>query len=211
MLAAAQALWVTPLIMQAEAIEDAEQLVPQASAAEHHHESAWQPENGWQRALATLASNSAMGMGYALMLCGIYVLRKPASIMHGLGWGLAGYVIFFAAPAGGLPPELPGTASADLAARQYWWLCTSAATAAGLALIFLQSRNALRALGAALLVLPHLIGAPHPAVQASLAPEELQAQFRLATILVNALFWILLGSFSVAAFRYFSRTQDRPS
>ncbi len=207
-LAAAQAIWVTPLIMQAEEIEDAAQ---QDGAAEHQHAPAWQPENGWQRTLATLASNSAMGIGYALMLCGMYALRKPASIMHGLGWGLAGYFIFFAAPAGGLPPELPGTASAELAARQYWWLCTSAATAGGLALIFLQSRNMLRSVGAVLIILPHLVGAPHPAVPASLAPEELQTQFRLATIFVNTLFWMLLGLLSVAAFRHFSRPQDKPN
>jgi cobalt transporter subunit CbtA len=215
-LATAQALWVTPLIMQAEELEDAaqdsraQQHAPQSEAAEHHHEQAWQPENGWQRTLATAASNSVMGIGYALMLCGIYAQRKPANIIQGLGWGLAGYFVFFAAPAAGLPPELPGTASAELAARQYWWLCTAAATAAGLGLVFFQSRNALRAVGAMLVIAPHLIGAPHPAAPASLAPEELQAQFRVVTIFVNALFWLLLGLISVAAFRYFSRPQNKP-
>jgi cobalt transporter subunit CbtA len=212
-LTAAQATWVSPLILQAEVYEDAAQAAhaeQHEHAAghdhEHNHDHAWQPHDGWQRTLSTVASNSVMGIGFALILCGMYALRQPASLLHGLGWGLAGYLVFFAAPASGLPPELPGTASAELVARQLWWLGTAASTAAGLGLIFLQSRNALRALGAVLLVVPHLINVPHPAIPASLAPEELQTQFRVASLLINALFWSLLGLLSAAAFRHLSKT-----
>lgn len=204
-LTVAQIVWVTPLIQQAETYEEAAQANVEEHHAEHQHESAWQPENGWQRTLSTATSNSVMGIGFALILCGMYTLRQPSGVAQGLGWGLAGYVIFFAAPALGLPPELPGTAAAELATRQYWWLGTAAATAFGLGLIFLQPRRLLMAAGALLLLIPHLVGAPHPAVPQSLSPETLQTQFRLTTIFTNALFWAMLGLVSAATYRHFSR------
>ena len=59
-------------------------------------------------------------------------------------------------------------------------------------------------IGLLLLAVPHLIGAPHPALPQSLAPEALQTQFRLITIGTNALFWLLLGGLSAAAFKRLS-------
>lgn len=197
-----QAIWVAPLILQAETYEDA------ARVEGHHghpHESAWRPGNGWQRTLSTAASNSVMGLGFALILCGIYSLRQPSGAISGLRWGLMGYIVFFAAPAIGLPPDLPGTATAGLAARQIWWLGTAAATAGGLALIFLQSRKMLQAAGVLLLQVPHLVGAPQPVTPQSLAPDILQSQFRLTAIFTNAAFWAMLGLSSAMAFRHSSR------
>ena len=202
----AQHIWVTPLILQAETYEDAAQ--ENAGAHEHHggteehqHEEAWQPENGWQRTLSSAASNSVMGIGFALILCGMYTLRQPSGVAQGISWGVAGYFIFFAAPSIGLPPDLPGTAAAELAARQQWWLGTAVATATGLWLIFLQPRKAYKAAWVLALAVPHLIGAPHPAMPMSLAPEMLQTQFRLATIFINAMFWLMLGVISAAVFK----------
>ncbi len=209
-LTVAQSAWITPLIQQAETYEDAGKgntgghEMHSASALEHHYEQAWQPEDGWMRTLATGVSNTAMGVGFALILCGMYALRQPSGATQGLLWGLAGYVIFFAAPSVGLPPDLPGTAAAELTARQYWWLGTAASTALGLGLIFLQGRKPYKIIGLLLLAVPHLIGAPHPALPQSLAPEALQTQFRLITIGTNALFWLLLGVLSALAFRRLS-------
>lgn len=207
-LTVAQALWVTPLILQAETYEDSEAAAP---ADPSHAEAppdrqaapspAWQPQDGWQRTLATAAGNGVLGIGHALILAGLFTLRRPLGVKQGLAWGLAGYTAFFVAPGLGLPPELPGTASADLAARQYWWLGTVLATAGGLALLFLQGRWPLRIVGVLLLAAPHVIGAPQPAVLASLAPEALQAQFRAATLAGNALFWLALGAVSAGLFR----------
>ncbi len=203
-LTAAQTAWVTPLILAAEQYEDAasaqSQIHAHAPEGSGQPEHAWQPENGWQRTLATAFSNAARGVGFALILCGMYALRRPSGVVHGAGWGLAGYLVFFAAPSSGLPPDLPGTAAAALGARQIWWLCTAAATAAGLGLIFFSARHSWRAAGGVLLALPHLIGAPHPETAASLSPAALQNQFRVATIFTSALFWLLLGTLSAAAF-----------
>lgn len=191
-----QMLWVTPFILEAETYEAGSHSMS-ATVAEHDHPSeAWQPEDGWQRTLATISSNIIMAIGFATILMGVYCLRKPTRWTGGLAWGLVGYAAFFVAPSLGLPPELPGTESAELLARQYWWLATVCATAAGLGL--LQARKHLKLIGAVLILLPHAIGAPQPAIAASLAPAALDAQFVLATALSNLLFWLALGGLSAA-------------
>lgn len=209
-----QSLWITPLILRAETFEDSapaghthsapDHHSHDAGADSHHHhdEQAWKPEDGWQRTLFTLAANIVMGFGYALLLAGVVLVRgRPVSLRLGLWLGLAGFVVFFAAPGLGLPPELPGTAAADLVARQRWWIATAVATALGIALLCARTPWWARALGALLLVAPHLVGAPHPAVPASAAPQALQTEFRIATTLGNAVFWLLLGTICARALR----------
>jgi len=198
-----QSFWVTPLILQAETYEQAAESEPAAEPAHEHehagqaaHEhaaEAWEPEDGWQRTLSTALSNLVVSVGFALILAGLFTLRAPSKAWQGILWGLAGFATVSLAPAAGLPPELPGTAAADLLARQTWWIGTALATAAGLALLAFARGWALRVLGLALLVVPHLIGAPHPEVPASLAPEELEQQFQIASLATNALFWAALG------------------
>jgi predicted cobalt transporter CbtA len=67
-----------------------------------------------------------------------------------------------------------------------------------------------RALALALIIAPHLIAAPHPAVEGSLAPAALQKEFRLATTVGNALFWLALGVVSTLTFRKLSRSTVSP-
>jgi cobalt transporter subunit CbtA len=208
-----QSVWVTPLILQGETYEDAaEAAATHAGSAgsniEHHHdEGAWKPQDGVERTLFTFAANLLMGVGYAFVLVALYLLwREPRSALSGAAYGVAGFVVFFAAPGLGLPPELPGTAAAELTARQEWWVLTAAATAAGLLLFFSAPRGWARILALAIIVAPHLIPAPQPAVAASLAPAELQGRFRLATALCNAVFWLSLGIASSVMFRRFVAT-----
>lgn len=197
-----QTFWVTPLILQAEVYES------RADTVEHHVDAetdasadqAWQPENGWQRRAATFASNTVMAWGFSLMLFGGYRLRRPRHVWQGLAWGGCGYLAFFAAPALGLPPELPGTAAADLLARQAWWLTTATCTAAGLALLTLQQKTAWRITALALIAAPHLIGAPQLEQVFSVAPPALQQQFIIASTLSNLAFWLTLGGLSALLF-----------
>ena len=177
------------------------------SAAGHHHdEGAWKPEDGWQRTLFTFAANLLMGIGYAFVLVALYLLwREPSSATHGALYGLGGFAVCFVAPGLGLPPELPGTAAAELTARQLWWVMTAAATAIGLLLFVSRSRWWLRALAVALVIAPHFVPAPQPAEASSLAPEALQSQFRLATTVCNAVFWVSLGVTSAFMFRKLGR------
>lgn len=228
-----QAFAVTPLIIEAESYENTAPAEPAAEHAhaaaahehgvhehdshehaavpaaetEHEHEhdpDAWAPEDGWQRTLATASSNLLMGVGYGLMLVALYRFRQPQNALAGLAWGMAGYAVVFVAPAIGLHPELPGTAAAEITARQLWWTGTALATASGLALCIFPRVWALKIVGLLLIGLPHFIGAPHPAVAEALAPEELQHRFILAASLANMVFWLALGVLSAVFFRRFS-------
>ncbi|BDB20112.1 membrane protein [Pseudomonas sp. CYM-20-01] len=201
-----QSFWVAPLILQAETFEKAPAATElhehaEGAAAHTHDAEAWEPEDGWQRVLSTTGGNLVVAVGFALMLAGLYTLRAPTRTPQGLLWGLAGYATFVLAPTLGLPPELPGTAAADLAQRQIWWIGTAASTAAGIALIVFGRNWLLKALGAAILVVPHVIGAPQPEVHSMLAPEALEAQFKIASQLTNVAFWLALGLISAWLFR----------
>ena len=202
-----QSFWVAPLILQAESFEKAPpaaEVVHEhaAGAAAHSHDAqAWEPEDGWQRVLSTTGGNLVVAVGFALMLAGLYTLRAPTRTAQGLLWGLAGYATFVLAPTLGLPPELPGTAAADLTLRQTWWIGTAASTAAGLALIVFGRNWLLKGLGLAILAVPHVIGAPQPEVHSMLAPEALEAQFKIASQLTNVAFWLALGLISAWLFR----------
>jgi cobalt transporter subunit CbtA len=201
-----QSFWVAPLILQAETFENAPAATEvhehAAGAAAHSHDAeAWEPEDGWQRVLSTTGGNLVVAVGFALMLAGLYTLRAPTRTAQGLLWGLAGYATFVLAPTLGLPPELPGTAAADLAQRQIWWIGTAASTAAGIALIVFGRNWLLKILGVAILAVPHVMGAPQPEVHSMLAPEALEVQFKIASHLTNVAFWLALGLISAWLFR----------
>ena len=199
---------VWPLILAAEEFEGA------APTQAHHHGAdpavaaahaamtdAWAPEDGLERMAYTLFFNLLAGFGFALLVNAGLALRqaagRPLSLTTGLLWGLAGFAAFALAPALGLPPELPGMPAADLLERQLWWLATAVATLAGIALIALPRRISLALLGALLIVLPHIIGAPHPdAGEASRVPPALAASFVTASLATAAVFWAALGALS---------------
>lgn len=207
-----QLLWVSPLILKAETYEKAEPaatLVEEhshehAAGGHHHDEEAWEPEDGWQRILSTTGGNLVVAVGFALMLAGLFTLREPSRVSEGLFWGLAGFAVFTLAPSLGLPPEVPGTAAADLTLRQTWWIATAASTAAGLALLVFSRNWVLRGVGLVLLVVPHVIGAPQPEVHSSLAPESVAHEFIIASLVTNAVFWAALGLLAAWLFRRFA-------
>ena len=143
--------------------------------------------------LATAAANVTLATAFALLILAASSLRGGLDWRRGLLWGVAGYAVFFAAPALGLPPELPGSESAPLHARQIWWLGTVACTAGGLGLGAFGVRSWIRAAGVALLLMPHAIGAPASTGQSGV-PADLARQFFVSTAIVNAAFWLALGA-----------------
>jgi cobalt transporter subunit CbtA len=162
---------------------------------EEHHHGGWEPAPGGERLFYTVLANISMAVGYALLLAAALTLRgKPVDWRAGLLWGGAAYLVFFVAPALGLPPELPGTEAAPVVARQSWWIATAGATAAALALLAWGRHWALKLAALALLAAPHLVGAPQPAVHGALAPAALAREFIVATALANAVFWLALGA-----------------
>jgi len=85
--------------------------------------------------------------------------------------------------------------------KKYLTVALAVATAVGLFLLFSSKSWSMRVLAVAIVIAPHFVPAPQPAVEASLAPAQLQSQFRLATTVCNALFWLSLGIASGIAFR----------
>lgn len=202
-----------PVILQAEVYEKAadEKAAADAAAApvasteeahdhDHDHEgSEWEPQDGFERTAYTVGADLLTGIGFALLLiAGFAVSGRAIDWRQGLYWGLAGFAVFILAPSIGLPPEVPGTASAPLTDRQVWWVATAALTAGGLALLFyMREPKPLWVIVAlAMFVLPHAIGAPQPEEYGSAAPESLAHRFIAATMIASLLFWATVGMLS---------------
>ena len=202
---AIQAARLLPLIQIAERFEDA------AAAVHHEHGNAqaaaepeWEPSPGAERLAFTVLFNVLAGFGFALLLNAGLAIRSagghPPTLASGMIWGAAGFASFALAPAFGLPPEPPGVPAADLIARQAWWVATAVATAGGLGLLAHAATGTMRraaaaVLGLALIIAPHVIGAPH-SDEASSVPAGLAVEFAVASLVTAAVFWAVLGSTS---------------
>jgi cobalt transporter subunit CbtA len=187
--AAMHQLLTVPLIVRAEAYEQIAQPAAAVSPAQTS-------ESGIERAAGTLAADLMAAIGFALLLAaGIALGGRDPGWREGLFWGLAGFAAFTLAPSLGLPPEIPGSAAAPLIERQLWWLATAVSTAGGFGLLLFSKRPASATLALALIVLPHVYGAPQPAEHtASLAPEVLVHRFATLVMLISFLFWAALGA-----------------
>ena len=209
-LAVIQQFKVAPLIAAAEVYEDAAAQTHDHSAAGANHDHAhaaaaaepqeWEPAAGLERLAFTLLADLVVAVGFAFVLSGGFAVRQALSghvptAWEGFVWGLAGFAAFALAPALGLPPEPPGMVSADMFARQAWWLGTAVATVAGLGAIAFGRGWIWRIAGVLLLVAPHVIGAPLRPEGADAVPASIAAQFVAASLATTALFWIVLGSF----------------
>jgi cobalt transporter subunit CbtA len=200
---AAQAIRVTPLLLEAERYESGElsaqdshsHAAPGTTHSQDHSHGWFDPENGIERMAMTLAFNMVSGVAFALLLvAGMLLANRGVDLRSGLVWGLCGFVAFVLAPNLGLPPELPGTVSADLADRQVWWIAAVVCTGSALALFAFARRPLFMAAGVALMLAPHLWGAPQPESHDSLAPASLAAEFAVATIATSLAFWVFLGA-----------------
>lgn len=206
-MAALQSFATDPLIWQAETYESAgassahDHGAGEAAPGHHDDGEAWAPADGLERFAFSALMNVVSAVGFALVLVAASEFAGGiGSWRHGLFWGFAGFAVFTLAPGLGLPPELPAMPAADLVERQAWWIGTAAATAAGLAMIAFR-RSLLWALGGvALIVAPHLIGAPQPASYETPVPEELHHRFVVAVTVTNLVFWLVLGA-AVGFFR----------
>jgi len=213
-----QMLDVTSIIYEAENYEIAE--VETASVDMHAADEEWGPEDGAERILYTFFANVLSAIGFAAILLAIMNQFQSQgiaqlSLAKGFLWGAAGFIAFFAAPALGLSPEIPGTQAAALESRQVWWLFTVVASIAGLAtLAFAPIKY--KVLGLVCLVAPHLIGAPHisgpefvhPDLSAVETLTQLHHQFISATSLSNFVFWLALGVLCGYAVKRFDSNAD---
>ena len=197
-----QAVKVWPLILEAESYEGTGEAShsdngEQAEAGGHTHShdgDAWAPHDGFERNFYSLVSNVITGIAYSLILtAAVLVSGQAIALKSGLVWGICGFIAFMLAPALGLPPEVPGMVGADVNERQVWWILTVLFSAGGLALFAFKQGWYWIVAGIALLLAPHIYGAPHAAQQVTNIPALLVADFVVATIVASALFWLFLG------------------
>ncbi|MFD2207662.1 CbtA family protein [Kiloniella antarctica] len=163
----------------------------------------WGPNNRLERTFFTSLANILTGVGFAAILVACFTFSgEKLSGRRGVIWGLAGFAVFTLAPSLGLPPEVPGSMAADLSLRQTWWIATSVATGVGLWVMIFGSKTPIYLLGLLLIILPHVIGAPQPTEIGGNAPPELAGQFVAASIVVSAIFWVILGWTSGALWKH---------
>jgi len=89
-------------------------------------------------------------------------------------------------------------ASADLPVRQAWWALCVASTALGLAALAFGRLAGVLALGALLILLPHVLGAPQTPSHDGTAPPGLAAALATSSLGVAALSWAILGTLAGA-------------
>lgn len=166
----------------------------------------------FRRYFDTFLFNALTGVGFGMLLAASLALRgRPTGVGRGVLWGMAGFAVFVLAPSAGLPPELPGAASAPLEERQIWWLFAAASTAAGIWLLVFQARRAWRGTGAVLILLPHIVGAPATDAHGGALPAELAAGYVGVTIGAMALFWTVLGGVAGWCHDYFTVSRKTPA
>ena len=206
----AQYVKVVPLILEAETYEvaeapghshGAETAVPaeDATAHSHEHEDGDGSMFGMGRLGDTLVANLVAGAGFALLLGGVALVlgigfpKGREAVTRGLMLGAAGWFAVQLAPSFGLPPELPGFPFVDLATRQIWWLSAVVLSAAGLYLLVLRPEWVAKVAGVALIVAPHVYGAPQPEDISSAVPALLASEFTSAALATTLFFWLVLG------------------
>lgn len=203
-----QQLRLVPLIVQAEAYEhggghsaaDAARTFRLVAPAEAHETAAAGGNAGNDRLFGvgryggSLMANLVVGAGYGLLLAAIALLGgRAVTLRNGALWGAGAWVAVHLMPALGLPPELPGMPVADLASRQVWWVSTVLASGAGVYLLAFGARGWVKALGAVLLAVPQVVGAPRPDSLDSALPAVLAAEFATAALATTLFFWLALG------------------
>ncbi len=190
-------VFVQPVLLHAELYETQELVHFGAEAVSAH------PDIGGfdlQRDGQSILFQALIFVGYALVMIAFMSLAEMQghviTARTGVIWGVAGFVAFHLAPGFSLAPEVPGAAHIDVGERQVWWWAT--AVAAGLALWLIAFGRSWVMWGAAiaLLLAPHLIGAPQAESFAGPVPPELGALYAARALGVGLAGWALLGCFA---------------
>ncbi len=212
----------TPIILNAENFEGygdghhtqqrtKEQTLPKKTETTGETEqNEWEPQKGLERTFFTSITNILTGVGFAAILVACFTFSgEKLSGRRGIIWGLAGFAVFTLAPSLGLPPEVPGSIAADLALRQTWWIVTAIATGLGLWSMVFGGKLPFYGIGLLIIALPHIIGAPQASQIGGSAPPEIAGHFAAASIVVSAIFWVILGWISGTLWNYPEDTTEQ--
>ncbi|MHA6691751.1 CbtA family protein [Devosia sp. A449] len=200
--AAIQHFRVTPLILHAETFEGEGGHSHGDATEEHSHDAAateaeaveeWAPQDGFERTAYTTLATVLAAAGFALVIGAVSMFANiPITFANGFLWGIAGFITFSLAPAYGLAPELPGMPAADVFPRQLWWAGTALATGAACLLLAKTRAGWAFAVAAALVVIPHIIGAPVAPDEPSAVPAHLATEFAAVTLGTSLVLWLVL-------------------
>ena len=140
-------------------------------------------------------------IGYAFLLISAMTLRLQTSddritFHQGIVWGIIGYIAVHLAPDISLPPEVPGVAAAEVQSRQIWWFTTVFLTVIGIWLIAFKPKIKYFFIGSALIIAPHIFGAPEPNMFTGPAPTEIGALFASRALGIGLVSWAILGGLS---------------
>lgn len=194
---ALQFMFVIPLILEGELFESGARIhfgsgSPQSPAGSPGL------GNDWSRHLMTVTFDVVTYTAYGLIITSLMAVAQRqghlVNARRGAIWGLAGFIAVQLAPAIGLPPELPGTIAPEVLPRQIWWSATILATAVALWLFAFGKGWLPIAIGAVLILVPQLVGAPHLDTYWGVAAPELAAEFATRSLGFAAIGWTLLGA-----------------
>jgi cobalt transporter subunit CbtA len=204
-----QMIEVLPLALEAEAYEHAAATAREAHLVETSAAAEGAPE-GVERALGAAIRNTLASIAFGLVLCTGFALRGGVDTREGALWGLGGFLAFSMTPALGLPPAIAAVPDDQLLVRALWWVFAAGSSAGGLALLAFRREGVAALGGAALLLLPHAVGAPVAPSLPGSAPLTLLHDFTAASVLANGIHWVLLGTVCAFLFGSNARTLMGP-
>lgn len=192
-----QLLFVQPVLLHAELYESGE-LVHFGSIASSAHPDL--PGFDAVRDLLSIVFSMLTYTGYAMMLVALMLIAEErgahVTARTGIIWGIAGFVAAHFAPGFSLAPELPGSAAADIGARQVWWFATVISAGIAMWLIAFGRNWAMWGSAVILLAAPHVIGAPMPDTLTGPVPTEIASLFASRAYGVGMVAWVMLGCFA---------------
>ena len=201
-----QFAFVQPVLLEAELYESGAlnhfNGVSEIGASDdgHSHAEPEEDSSAFTRNALSVLFSGLIYVAYALVLVAGFALAATRGISvtarQGVIWGIAGFVAVHLAPGFGLAPELPGSSAAEVGPRQVWWYFCVAATVIGLALLGFGQNMLHWGLGIVAILLPHVIGAPHPSSFNGVAPPELAGLFAARAFGVGLAAWAFLGLFA---------------
>lgn len=199
-----QLSFVQPILLHAELYESGELVHFGGEAISAHPEL---PGFDAVRDGMSILFTTLVYTGYAMILVALMSVAEQRgheiTARNGLLWGLAGFITFQLAPGVTLAPEVPGVAAADVGLRQIWWVGTVLASGIAMWLIAFGNGATAHVVAAALLLAPHVIGAPEPVTFTGPVPTEIGALFAARALGVGMAAWAILGTCSA----YFWNTE----
>ena len=183
---------IQPVLLHTELFETG-QLV-HSGVSDAHFES---PGFDMQRDILSVVFSMLIYAGYGFVLVALMNMAEAQGVSinarSGIIWGIAGFISVHLAPGFSLPPEVPGSAAADVSDRQIWWFATVFATTIAIWLFSFGKNWIAWAAGIVLILAPHVIGAPHPSILTGPAPTELGGMFAARSFGVGLAAWVMLG------------------